>query len=296
MAPMTNPQYGSASVVDIVSFGYKKMFENLWPLTRMCLPILILNGVTWGMIQQEMVGFQDRKDNLSLNDLLQMGLSFVVLFFVSILLYYLMYAIVRYCRDLYRDELEEPWYQYLFPKKSLLGVLGLGFLQVAASIPAIVIIVIGFLFLIVPGVAMLMLFGYGCYLVYLVYIDKPERGVFDSIRYTVELVKPNWLRTIGLACVVTLINMIISIPFSVVSSIISAVAQLMPSLQQSFLYFLTNAVLYTAMYWVQMVIGVGGVAFVLYRYLFDMEYRQASEAAIADEKLQNRIFPASENR
>lgn len=276
---MTTPIYEPASVLDIVSFGYRKLFRTLGPLTKLSLPVALLSGVLMGsaypillkMQHYAMAAPQSFDDMATL-----LGVGVAVLFGVM-LMFYFFYVLLRYARDLYLDEVQKNIYAYLKPEQKFVGMIGIAFLLAIATIPIGLILFLGFLFLVVPGlivVLALIFAGVRLVLVWNIYMIKAS-DIFDAFVRSWQLTRGNFWRTLGLVFLVAIIQNIIGLPFSVLSSANDAIASLNPSFTNTVLFQLICTIIFSIGYWAQYVIGLGGSIFVYYRYYFDLEARHA---------------------
>lgn len=90
-----------------------------------------------------------------------------------------------------------------------------------------IVITIGFLLLIVPGIIALFFLMFAPY----VMVDQ-RKGVFDSMQTSIDLVKANWPWALGLACVGAAISILSSITFigAIASIVLGIVYLCLPAL------------------------------------------------------------------
>ncbi len=284
---MPNPQYQPASVLDIVSFGYRQVFKILWPLTKLALPFLILCSVTMGALMPSYMhfsmGMQSHAFQSGFQENFVTSLFYGFLFFIiGVLQYYLFYVFLCFIQDLYLDTVKPNLFSYWLPQKNLLGLLGISFLFLAASIPASVILLIGFILLVLPGLAVLagiLFFMIRLAFTWIAYMLEPETGILDAFQKSWALTQHNFWRSVGLLCLILVIQGIIFAPFGLISIIITGLSFSLMG-QGHFVFSIVYTLYFAIRFWAQYVIGIGGLIFISYRYVFDLEARKNATVSI----------------
>ncbi len=272
-------KYGRAPVVDIVSFGYKKFFQHLLPMTKLSLPALLFSGLITGFVYGDLARLEGSQAGSDI-PMSELGFLFVTLglFLLGLLLMcYMLYVSLRYARDVYMDEVDENLYNYLLPKDTLLGIIAISLINFVATIPILVVMVIGFFLLIIPGLVVLVGFvylGLRFSLVWKIYMLSPENGIIDAYRESWNLTEGNVLRCIGLSFIISFISGLIAFPFGIFEGILKAVAQFNPGFTSGLVFALIASALVMLSYWAKFILGPGGSYFVGYRFLFDLKARK----------------------
>jgi hypothetical protein len=268
-----------ASVIDIVTFGYKAGLKSIGPITRLILPIILLYAVSTTSvytISNEMkAGVQPGVTHWVL--LVGMGLLSVVSWIGYV---YLSYPITRYVRDVYWNEIDENLYSYLIPRRSLLGCWGIGLLWGLMLLPVSLLGMVGLLLLIVPGVAVFSYY-YSMYSLLIAgYMSDPDRGAFSAISEVFGLLKGNFWRTVALGVMTWLIYISMSGMMIGLQMGLELLQEFSPSLTRNLWYPLAYGTLTGVICWFSMAVGHGTVLFVMYRYLFDLRTRAQVTAPI----------------
>lgn len=270
------------SILDIITYGYKKVFRMMGPLSKLTLPVMLGTGVLSGIYHAQAIGI---KLHPSTQGIVLLAIS-GILYFVAILLQvYLYYCTARYVRDIYWEDVPAPLLTYLRPNKTLLGCIGIGFLTMLAMIPAGIVGVLGLFLLVVPGVV---IFSYSLIVskfVYLVYLGRPNQGVAGAISEAIQLVKGNFWRTVGLGVVTYLIYFMVAMPFGIFQGILAFLTKTTPTFTQSLLFPILYGLSTTGINWCALAIGYAGLVSILYRYYFDLKVRSQDKTLMAEEPL-----------
>jgi hypothetical protein len=276
---MSKPQFSPTAVIDIVSFGYRRLFKNLWPVTKLSLPFVLFSGLTGGFFYSDLLQLQklDANTTPTIDDLISLGLVYGVFLLGTVVMFYALYAILRYVKDLHHDEVDSNLYNYIFPEGRLWGLLGISLLYGVAAIPLGILMILGFIMLILPGLAVLVGIIYlatRLTMSWVAYMERPEMGMFDAFAQSWRLTADNFWRTLAISFVVAVVSTIINTPFSVLGSISGMVAQLNPSFVSNPVFPVMSSVILAISNWAQYVIGMGGMVFVYFRFYYDLESRQ----------------------
>lgn len=259
-----------ASAVDIVTYGYKAVLKQLKPLTLLALPMLLASG----MAQAGAFWLQVAGDQSSLA-YIGVALAVVVLGVGGAIgMLYLTYVLSRYVRDLFfADTVEANLYAYYWPKMSLFGVIGIAFIVAALGLLAAIAGVIGLILLVVPGLMVFSLYYVWSSLVYVAYLAKPQQGIFDSMSEIGALMKGNLLRAAGLGILANVIFFLLYAPFLSLEVATEFFKTQPPSFLGEAWVTPVYGLLMTASGWVNVVIGTGGMLFVLNRFYIDLHIR-----------------------
>ncbi len=272
--PSVNPAHAPASILDIITFGYKSAFKTLWPISKLTLPFLAFSTLcqSYGVVQ--LASMQTRKLEEMFPHLVWlgvMGLIFLPVYF------YLYYGVARYVRDYFWAEAEGNSFRYLLPQKTLLGALGIALLTIVASVPISIAGLIGLLFLIIPGLVIFTYFYSASSLAYVNYLYQPEQGVLESIFKPFRLLKGHFWRTVALGFLSFVVLMIISGPLSVFRNLLGAMGQFNPSFLHSWLFYGLSTASILVTVWFNLCIGYVGTLFITNRYLADLQARASEE-------------------
>jgi hypothetical protein len=293
---MTAPTYAPTPVLDIVSFGYRKFFNHLLPLTKIASPFLLFASLVIGFVYPEQLRIQ-RITEPGLADIIPILTMYGMLLVATGVMQYSLYAGIQYVRDVYYDEVNPSLASYMIPKMSLFGVFSIFSLYMVSFIFAVIITFIGFLLLILPGLAMLVGIFYATNrlaLVWVSYFNDPKLGVMHAFRQSWALTENNFWRTVGLCFVTTVIQTIISLPFNLIDFIIGLISGFNPSFVANPLFPFMYSVLMAVSYWAQFVLGVGGMMFVFFRFFFDLQSRKNPELMPATEPVKNNYWSPPE--
>lgn len=278
---MTVPAYNPMPVLDIVSYGYRQFFRAIVPLTKLSLPFLLFAAITGGFIYPDLLKVQAAGEP-SVEDLGMFLAMSSMMGLGTVVMYYALYPMLRYVRDVYADEIKDSLFSYLIPQGSLLGLLGIMICYAVGSVLAVLLTFIGFLLLVVPGLVLIggiFFLNYRFAMVWVAYMDAPSQGVFNAFRESWRLTENNFWRTVGLGIVCTIIQSILNFPFSLVDFFMGFLSGLNPSMVNHPVFPVVSASLLGVSYWAQFVLGFGGIIFVFYRYLFDLRVRKGEPAA-----------------
>lgn len=271
-ARMAMPVYPPTTVLEIVSFGYRKLFEHLWPITKLSLPFILFASLTGGFFYADMIQASEA-ETLSP----QQAIGSIAYGLGLLPLVYLLYALIRYARDVFcEDSVQANPYAYLMPNKTLLGLLGIWLLFVVAMFPIMLLMVLGFILLILPGIAVvvgLVIAAVRMTMVWYTYLLTPEQGIIEAFRQSWRLTKDNFWRTLGLGLLLGLIQWVINLPFSLLHGMLGLVNTFNPAILTSPVFPMVAAVFLAMSYWAQLILGTGAVFFVHFRYLFDLKAR-----------------------
>jgi len=288
--PSVNPAHAPASILDIITFGYKSAFKTLWPVSKLTLPWLLLYTLCQSYSAMQLAIIQTRVPQ---EIMAHMGwIAILALLFMPVFLY-LHYGVARYVRDYFWTEPEGNSFRYLLPQKTVLGVLGIVLLTIVASVPITIAGLIGLLFLIIPGLIIFTYFYSASSLAYVNYLYQPEQGVLESIFKPLRLLKGHFWRTVGLGFLSFLVLMIISGPLSVFQQVLSAMGKFNPSFMYSWLFYALYTVNMLVMVWFNLCIGYVGTLFITNRYLADLQARASEEIPLT---LNVAGFPVAERQ
>jgi hypothetical protein len=270
--PLISPVLSKASVLDIVSYGYRTAIKHIWPITLIALPAILLN-----MIQ----GFNlpsTFAEGMARNHAARMAHSAAIVpsgsefwgWAISLVELYFYYCISLYTRDAYFNQIDRPLYAYCWgEKKSLLAITLFGLLCVLLFIPYIVIGFIGFLFLLFPGVAWFSYISAAYNMSYAMLLQHPSRGVKATVSDVFRLLRQNAWRTVALGLVSWLVNFIIAVPAIIISFGVYTGIKLGNSLAVSLMMALSCGI----SNWISFLVGFGGFMFIMYRYIADLKIR-----------------------
>lgn len=176
-----------------VTFDYiKKNFKVLFKSNLLIsAPAILLAGVFMGLYQSSMFNFTD------FQDLQQIGIPFLIGMFFTVLSYLIITVVTYSHLIIYKQtengifDIEDVWQMV---KKNFFMILftGIGYT---------VAVVFGFIFLIIPGIYLLVALS-------LIFIVRLEEGLgfFDAISRCTKLISGNWWFTFGLIIVVGIIQ------------------------------------------------------------------------------------------
>ena len=297
---MPIPSFAPAAVIDIVSFGYKKLFNSFWDLIKLSAIPFLLYAIPSGFALISPIKLQDGAiPDLSL--LIPLLVTYGVMFLGSLLMMYSGYVNLRYIRDANFSEVRSNIFSYYIPDKTLLGLMGLGTCYLMAyavamiplSILAVATFAIGIAFppLIVLGIIGIAIIAIPLFLYILtffslasvIYMSFPKLGVVFAIGETQRLVQNNILRTVGLGFSVGLVYTLAVLPFSM----LGGVSGFLSAAGTSFLNASTIPLilpLYILMILVTAgaghIIGMGGTQSVSFRYYFDLLSRHDPDSGL----------------
>lgn len=267
---MTQANYPPASILDITSYGFRAALRHIGSMTLILLPLLIPLALGYGFSYATIL--QASKGDFT------NPMGFVIGIFMQfgciLLSYYLYYVILRYVRDVFFEAVQPNLFSYLLPKFSLLGVLGLALLLMIAWIPAGIVMLIGFILVIVPGIIAVLYFSVWSSMIFVTYLAHPEKGISSALVEVYQLLKGSFWRSIGLVMLVGLINMIISSPVGIINYISQILVETNPSFLESIWFALAYTTLYGVGAWFHATVGVSGGFFVMYRFYFDLRNRR----------------------
>jgi len=259
---MSQPVKEPASIFDMVTFGYKKAFKTLWPVTRICLPLLVVYAAGSGLIEAIASGLLPDKLRVDLHNL-----------FSSALLV-LNWSIACYARDAYWREAEPNPMTYLKPNRTLLGVAGIGLITAFYGIGAGLAGMLGLLLLVVPGIVIFSYFYIWSGLFYTVYLLEPENGVWAARHRVAALLRGYFKRTAGFGLLAGLVWLLAMTPVIFMSVGLELLKELPPSFFHATLFYGLYGLLDGAMEWFILAFGFTGYSFILNRYYDDLQVRR----------------------
>lgn len=266
-----NPAHTPASILDIITFGYKSAFKTLWPISKMALPCLLIYTASQIYPALQLVSLQQTRASQEI--LGHLGwIAILALVFLPVFLY-LHYCVARYVRDCFWAEPEANSFRYLLPQKSVWGILCIVLLTIVAFFPVGLIGVIGLVFLVVPGLIVFSYFYSVSSLAYVNYLIQPEQGVMEGIFKPIRLLKGHFWRTIGLGAISFVVLMVISSPMSFFQQILGSMGKFNPSFANSWSFYALYTVNMLVMMWFNLCIGYVGTLFIMNRYFADLEAR-----------------------
>ena len=287
---MSSMEYGAAPVLDMITFGYRKLVKHLIPLTVLALlpilatafemaninellhpPVHHVHGHDAGMAvlqfyQQHWVEF--------------LGSTL----FISLMSGYYTFVLYAYVKDVYLERVEDSILNYLIPKRVYLGLLGIQTIFFFAGGMAVVVVIVGFILLILPGIAAVggvMFLAYRYIVSGAAYVMEPEKGVWNAMQSSWRLTRGNVWRGIALMMALIVINGIVKTPFSILEGILTVVEKFLTVKGAEMMWMhATHVGLLALTYWSVYVLGLGGTTFVMIRYYFDLKARKdmAAEA------------------
>ncbi len=144
-----------------------------------------------------------------------------IVFIVAVTMF--TYGAQNYCIKICRGENPEPK-DFLLPVSTYLRIIAAMFLVMLAA-------AVGIGLCVIPGLILMFFFSFVSYAI----IDHPELGIFDCMKHSLELVKPNWKPVLISFIIVYAIQSVLS---STVIGIIPAIS--FGILLQSLLYVKCN--------------------------------------------------------
>lgn len=258
MQPTTGQS--TLSIMDIVTFGYKKAMKVLSPVSLLCLPAVICLALGTACIESLTI-----TDHSSLFR----SISYQVL---AILPMYISYAIARYVKDEFWSDAQPNPLIYLLPDKTLIGILGVGFLTVFYGIGAWFFGSIGLLFLLLPGIIIFSYFYMWSGMFYTVYLLKPQEGIWGARRSLIRLFKGHFWRTVGMGFMTCMVCMLLIVPTFLGSCILAFLKEQPPSFMQNYHFVLAYTVFMAVVQWASY-INFTGYCFILNRYYQALQAR-----------------------
>lgn len=287
--PVSLPQttYGSAAVLDMVSFGLRRVFADLKALLLLAAPVVLYTALTSSALQTMTSLSPTDFQGGDLTNPKVMGtlMMTMVLIPFSLLGYlamaYLMYVNMKYLTDALLGQVSANLWSYYKPDKRLLGWLGLIAIYSVGLVMMVVIIAIGFILLIIPGLLLLLgsFYLYGrLFLASSVYFLDPDAGVMDSFGVSWRLVDhQQFWRAMALLMVSGLLLSLISLPFSLVNAVLSFVTTLSQSGGGQFFGAISPPVVFVMMlvstllvYMMQIGVVANASYCIQTRFLFDL--------------------------
>ena len=173
---------------DYVRKNFKLLFKSNLFITA---PFILITGVFMGIYQSSMFTFADNQD------LSAIGLPFLLAMFFMVLSY-LIITVVTYSHLMIYNESETGEFElddiWQMVKKNFLLILltGIGYS---------ILVVLGFIFLIIPGIYL----SISLSLIFIVRLEE-KLGFFDAVSRCIKLIKNNWWFTFGLILVIGIIQ------------------------------------------------------------------------------------------
>jgi len=288
--------YDQAPALDIVSFGYQNTIGHLVPLLKMSLPLFIIVGIVYGLCYEsvsQFALFKKGSTELVIGKVqLMAGLYFVV---VTLINFYLSYCNMRYIRDAYKGTLQKNIFRYLLPSKSLLVLILLNILFFVANCIFLILITLGFVLLVIPGIVIMFAVLYIHVRLLLIspanpvlYFMEEEKGVIHAIKRSWKLTQNNFWRTVLVFLVVLLLQLILISPFSIISYLSSMLTTLKPAISSQILFKSLHILLLIVLWLGQYLVYRSGSLFVWSRYYLDLNVRyQETQEAIDEETTSN---------
>ncbi len=267
---------GKSSISEILHDGYQGLLESLIPLTKLGLPFFIFGGATSGFIFSDNSIFLHPHRIHSFQELSKLLAGSGLMILISVVMAYVYYIFIRYIRDTYQNAVKSDLYDYLIPQMDLLGLIGLMLISIFLSIPALVVILIGLILLVVPGIIILIYFSTWVMMLYVTYINNSKAGILEGLRENLGLLKGMFWRTVALGFIAGLVKFLIELPFSFILQAVMAIARLHPGAGQTYSLPILFSVLFSATYWAHFVLGTGGFLFVMMRYYWDLRDQHQS--------------------
>jgi len=280
---VSEPEYGPDSFISIAGEGYSRVFEHLKPMALMTLPasifLAILMVFMWMGSYKLGVQTPNYSAQMWMTRFQPLNQIFGIL--SALCEYYVMFTLYRYAKDIYLKEPVLNWTAYMVPDKRLGIFIGVGLLLGLAQIFAGALICLGFLLLVLPGLALFVGFMYVMSRfseTWTCYIQNPPAGVVNAFATSWVLTENNVWRTIGLFSTLIVIKILIALPcvlIMIFANIVMAVMSMifrfpMDSPVLAILILLPMFILL----WSQFALGLGGMVFALYRYYFDLLSRR----------------------
>lgn len=267
-----NQQLERASVVEIVTYGYKACLKSLWPITRLILPVVLIYAVSITGMYMTCIGIDANGQTGKLQNLLvQVTLIMTVVSWLACA--YMYYPVARYIRDVCWNEARDNVFGYLIPQKSLLGCAGLILLLVAAFMPVAVLGTIGFLFLIVPGMMVFTYFYTWFAMALAIYLGNPELGIINAMSETCNLFRGNNWRVIAVGFPTWFIYAMVSVPLFGVHFGLEMLQALWPFMVQNAFFAIAYLTTTSLTMGISIAVGFSSMLFVQYRFLFDLRAR-----------------------
>lgn len=176
-----------------VTFDYiRKNFKLLFKANLLIAsPFILLAGVFMGIYQSSMFSFAYNQDFESFGVPFVLAMIFMIISYVIITVVTYSHLIVYKQSETGVFELDDVW-QMVKKKFFLVLLTGIGYS---------IIVGLGFLFLIVPGIYLSIALS----LIFIVRLEE-EIGFFDAVSRCIKIVKHNWWFTFGLIFVVGIIQ------------------------------------------------------------------------------------------
>ena len=286
-----------ASILDIISYGYKRAVKIIGPVSRFSLPFILILGVGNGIFASALYAQGRVQPQVLLG-------SLGILPVFAVLSWYLHYCVAHYVRDVFWAEPESNLFSYLLPKRSLLGAVGVMLLSVGMIIPFAIAIVIavffkwaGILVATLPTVIFFTFVYMAFSLIWVAYLKEYSNGLFSAISKSISLLKGNFWRTVGLGVLNFVILCILLSPMNFLNGIIDALSKASSSGVYGFglynmlsaytmLFYIIKVVLSAVTVWFSLCIGYVGALFMLNRYYADLQaraegYDQQSSSGLA---------------
>jgi hypothetical protein len=191
-----------------INASFDFAIKNLGPLAKSIMfiagPPALLSGIAQGMYQSRLLTAGIQKNSMeSLYQYLTLEYFLVVL--LSSVTYFLCYAAVSSFMVLYE---EKGAGSKITPGDVWQKIVENLSVSVISSILVLLAILLGFVFLIIPGIYFAV-----CYQLYLMVIIREKSSATDAMNRSHNLVRGKWWSTFGLVMIMSIIAGIISIVF-----------------------------------------------------------------------------------
>lgn len=277
--PTPSEIHTPASILDIISYGYKRAIKIIGPVSRFSLPFILILGVGNGIFASALYAQGRVQPQVLLG-------SLGILPVFAVLSWYLHYCVARYVRDVFWAEPESNLFSYLLPKRSLLGAVGVMLLSVGMIIPFAIAIVIavffkwaGILVATLPTVIFFTFVYMAISLMWVAYLKESGNGLFSAISHSMSLLKGHFWRTVGLGILNFVILCILLSPINFFNGMIDALSKASSSglytmlSAYTMLFYIIKVVLSAVTVWFSLCIGYVGALLMLNRYYTDLQAR-----------------------
>lgn len=295
----TEPTFNEpVSALDIVTYGYKAGLKSLWPVTRVVLAFALLYAPLATVYVRAISSQGNSPPDVSM----VMFMAAFMLFCLGVT-FWSYYAITRYVRDCFRNQVAGNPLLYLLPRWDLLGGMGIGVVYLMSLAACGVMFMAGMIAMMMGlgvvnivsgggspvlfaalgiGVVVLVflpmllginyintLFGF----VFSVYMSSPEKGVFAAFGETFRMMRGHFWRTVGISLMTWVVNFILMLPMGLIGFFSRLLTQSDPTFMDSAAFLIGYTVLAFLGNWVNIAISMSGFVFVLYRYYLDLSLR-----------------------
>lgn len=300
----TNPTLPPASIMDIVSFGYKNAFRCVGPVTKLIWPVVLLHGLLLSFYHPAIVEFAEHGsfDSEKFLQLLGTGACLVI---NGLLLGYLQYVIVRFVRDLYWSTPKPSLWSYLKPEASLGGYvlfsLGLGVLTALAVSASGLLIFLGIVTIIgwiVTFPLTIAVWLFYCWyaipryqMVLAIYFGHQDKSFSENLGFAftecANVLRGSFWRTFGLGLLVSVVYLALSLSFIFCNGLEGFLEKQNPSFLHSIWFTVSYGLTTSLATWFALIMH-GGAFFVMYRYYYDIKIRRIAAAPVQMAEYQTR--------